>query len=282
MRRLWTVTVLCCGVAMTGCVAEVEGSADDLDEPTAESHGALVGGNALTANALNLNALNLNALNLNALNLNALSSGNLAAIRDPSATGALAREALRYLVGCALGGSQSFAFDWTDSSGAVHHESYPGQLGVATGWATAPLGLDAQRMVSACMAARVNYYQVPVVISARSLTEPLKTLTNDQELQDYPDVEGAFWGNLFAGQPFINACYNTATVSNSRAWKRDCAAGHPTSGGQIQECGMIRIVGSCSSVCQTLNGAGQYYPSCVERPGIATTTIKLVVTTGLP
>ena len=59
------------------------------------------------------------------------------------------------------------------------------------------------------------------------------------ELVDYPDVEGAFWGNLFAAQPYINACYNSATVDNSRAYQRDCAAGHLISGSQIVECGVI-------------------------------------------
>jgi hypothetical protein len=128
----------------------------------------------------------------------------------------------------------------------------------------------------------VNYYQVPVIISMRSLTEPLKTLTGSQELIDYPEIEGAFWGNLWGSAPFIKACYNSATVANSRAWKRDCAAGHLVSGGSTTECGMIDIVGPCSEVCQTVNGAGQYYPSCIEKPGVNTTTTKLVVTTGLP
>ena len=46
---------------------------------------------------------------------------------------------------------------------------------------------------------------------------------------------------------------------------------------------MIHIVGPCSSVCQTLNGAGQYYPSCVEHPGTGSGgTTKEVITTALP
>jgi hypothetical protein len=251
-------------------------------ERVEESESAVLGGNALNLNALNLNALNLNALNLNALNLNGLSQANLAAIQNPGTTGHLARMALRYMVSCAFSGSQSFSFNWTDSSGTIHNEVYPGLLGIAPAWATGTLNLEQQRMVSACLAARVNYYEVPVVISARSVREPLKTLSNDQELVDYPDVEGAFWGNLFASSPFINACYNNATVSNSRAWQRDCAVGHLGGGSEIQECGMIHIVGSCSSVCQSLNGAGQYYPSCIERPGVSTSTTKEVITTALP
>lgn len=274
-----------CAAVLAGCGGFEE--EEDADEVTAEAEGALIDGNALNLNALNLNALNLNALNLNALNLNSLSTSSLTAIRDAGPSGDLARAFLRYAVGCALTSNQSFNFTWTDAGGAAHNESYRGELGVAPAWATGPLSSDGQRMVSACVAARVNYYQVPVVISMRSLTEPLKTLTGTKELADYPDVEGAFWGNLFGSQPVIHACYNSATVSNSRAHKRDCAAGHltvdPQTGAQtITECGIIDIAGPCSQVCQTLNGAGQYYPSCLESPGQTTTTTKLVVTTALP
>ncbi|WP_437895887.1 hypothetical protein [Sorangium sp. So ce124] len=276
-----TLIVLGWAGVLSGCAAE----AVDIgawDEAVGESQGALLGGNALSANALNLNALNLNALNLNALNLNGLSAQNLAALQDPGPSGALAREFVRYATSCALNGTASFNFSWTDSSGTIHNEGYPGLLGVAPTWASGPLDEIGQRMVSSCVAARVNYYQVPVLLSARSLRDPLKTLSSSQELIDYADVEGAFWGNLFAAQPYINACYNSATVDNSRAYQRDCAAGHLISGGQIVECGVIHIVGPCSGVCQNLNGAGQYYPSCVDRPGQSTATTKEVITTALP
>ncbi|WP_437325658.1 hypothetical protein [Sorangium sp. So ce381] len=276
-----TFIVLGWAGVLSGCAAEVV-DIGAWDEPVGESQGALLSGNALSANALNLNALNLNALNLNALNLNGLSAKSLAALRDPGPSGALAREFVRYATSCALSSAASFAFSWTDSSGAIHNERYPGLLGVAPTWTSGPLDELGQRMVSSCVAARVNYYQVPVVLSARSLRDPLKTLSSSQELIDYPDVEGAFWGNLFAAQPYINACYNSATVDNSRAHQRDCAAGHLISGSQIVECGVIRIAGPCSRVCQSLNGAGQYYPSCIDRPGQSTATTKEVITTALP
>lgn len=276
-----TIPVLGLVIAPAGCVAEVDPSIPGADEPVAEAAFAVAGTNAMSHNALNLNALNLNALNLNAL-----PSAGLAAIRDPGFIGDLAREALRYMVSCALRADQSFSFDWTGSDDVVHSEVYPGLLGLRPAWATGPLDAEGQRMVSACLAARVNYYRVPVLISARSLRDPLKTLVDSQELADYPDVEGAFWGNLFSATPFLNACYNSATVANSRDWQRDCAVGHLTGDDddddETVECGMIHIVGSCSGVCQSLNGAGQYYPSCIERPGAGSSTTKEVITTALP
>jgi hypothetical protein len=265
---------------MMGCGAE---AGPEEEELTGEAVSGLLEDNALSMNAISLNAISLNAISLNALNASVLNPGDLAAIQDPGPKGTLARQFVRYAVGCAFTSSQSFSFSWMDGQGTVHNEVYPGQLGVAPSWATGALDTAGQRIVSACVIARVNYYEVPVVISVRSLIEPLKTLTGSSELANYPNVEGAFWGNLFACQPYANACYNSATVNNSRAWQRDCAVGHLTgNGSDVVQCGMIKIAGPCSNVCQALNGAGQYYPSCIEKPGQGSTTTKAVVTIGLP
>ncbi|MGK4007461.1 hypothetical protein WMF31_32870 [Sorangium sp. So ce1036] len=273
--------VLGCAAALSGCIAGMEDT-EALDELTGEAQGALIMENALSANALNLNALNLNALNLNALHPDALSAKSLAALAAPDLGGDMARELVRYAVSCALDSHQSFKFSWRDQNGKLRKERYVGQLGVAPNWATGPLDEYGQRLVSACLAARVNYYQVPVVISVRSHENPLKKLCTSQELIDYPDVEGTFWGNVFAEEPYINACYNSATIDNSRAHKRDCAVGHLGDDGQIVECGMIRIVGPCSDVCEPLDASKQYYQSCIERPDQNSSTTKVVITTSLP
>jgi hypothetical protein len=285
--RVHLIAIGFVGVAsIMGCGAEADLEGEMLGEEEdvlGEAESALVQLNALSENAISLNAISLNAISLNALNLSTLDPNDIAAIQDPGTNGTLARQFVRYAVGCALTTSQSFSFSWTDGQGALHNEVYPGQLGVAPSWATGPLNLAGQRIVSACVAARVNYYEVSVVISLRSIIEPLKTLTGSAELANYPDIEGAFWGNLFDSQPFINACYNTDKVNNSRAWQRDCAVGHLTGQGtQTVECGIIHVVGSCAGVCQSLNCAGKYYPSCIEKPGSGSTTTKAVVTTALP
>ena len=220
MMRMTPASTFVCMTLLSGCIGSVDPEMSADDELVGEAESAVIGENALNLNALNLNALNLNALNLNALNLNGLSLTNLAAIQNPGSSGTLARLALRYMASCALTSNQSFSFSWTDLLGTVHNEVYPGLLGLAPTWTHWPLCIEQQRMVSACLAARVNYYEVPVVISARSVTEPLKTLTSSQEKIDYPHIEGAFWGNLFAPVPFLNACYNSATVKLARVAAR--------------------------------------------------------------
>lgn len=255
----------------------------DLPEDVVEGEDALVDGNKLSSNALALNSLALNSLALNGIAPNKLDAQSLAAIRDPTAQGELARAFVRYAVGCALTPLQSISFSWTDAANVVHPEAYRGELGIAPAWATGPLDLNGQHMVSACVAARVNYYQVPVLLSLRSTDAPLRLLSGARELVEFPDVEGAFWGNLWGASPAMYACYNSATVANSRAWNRDCATGHLRDDGTIEECGMIDVVGSCSSVCASLNGGGQYYPTCAEKPYAAgSASTKLVITTALP
>jgi hypothetical protein len=281
-KALVVSAALVLSLALAGCALDEGGR-----EPVAEGASPLVTDNALIPNALIPNALIPNALIPNALIPNALipnalDSGALAALQDPGAAGALSRQLMRYVASCALDATQSFDFSWTDESGS-HNESYPGVLGIAPGWATGALTDDtSQRLVSGCLAGRANWYGVTVVISMRSKFDPLKSAVGDLELLAYPNIEGAFWGNLFAPAPYMNACYKTANVAIARADLRDCAAGHLDGSGNVLPCGPIAIAGHCSAFCDPLNGAKQYYPACVDHPGAGSATTTAVITTALP
>jgi hypothetical protein len=242
--------------------------------------------NALNPNALNPNALNPNALNPNALNPNSLSSAALTAITDPGANGAMSRELLKYTVSCALSSSQSFAFSWTDSSSVTHSESYPGLLALATGWASSALGTTGQYWVSACLASRVNWYGVHVDISSRGNIAQLGTTYT--EIADYPMIEGAFFGNLFASTPTIYACYNHDNISTSRIWQRDCATGHLNANSTTSSCGILTILGDCSDYCSAIPAYNpmydnQYYSTCYNSTTrVGANLVSQVVTTALP
>lgn len=275
-------------MAVLGC----EEQSITTDDVTFEATSALVEHNALSRNALawngiGLNGISLNGISLNGISLNALSAGTLDpgsynAITAPGSTGDLARQFMRYAVSCAFLPSQTFSFSYTDANGVVHNEVYYGELGIASAWATGSLDVQGQQMVTSCLAARVNYYEVPVTISARCSLEPLKTLSSDAEVADYPHVEGAFWGNMFTADPFIVSCYHNVNVANSRMYQRDCATGHVDETGVAVDCGPIHVVGPCSSYCMSLNGGGQYFPACRARPGMNNALVKTVVTTALP
>ncbi|UQA56234.1 hypothetical protein [Polyangium aurulentum] len=251
--------------ALAGCYGDA-GDAMDLESDSAvsaqlelEAANALVP-NALVPNALVPNALVPNALVPNALVPNALAPNALASIKDPGAAGEMSRAFLRYAVGCAFRPDQSLAFAWTDADGVEHEEEFVGALGLAPQWQTAALDEAGQRWVSACLAARTNWYGVPVTLSTRARAASLVAPTA-QELASYPIEEGAFWGNLFAPTPKLYACHAAANVSHARSLQRDCAAGH-VDGQNVVECGIIEIVGTCEDSCDPLTGSGQYHPRC--------------------
>ena len=245
---------------LAGCAVEAQepGGGEGRIQRAEE---ALLSGNALTANALTANALMSNALTANALTANALTANALAAIQDPGPSGALARDSLRYIVSCALGADAAFDFSWTDAGGVVHSETFPGQLGLAASWKDGSIEDEDAAWVSSCLAARVNYYGVPVAISVRGKHKQLKKV-DDVEVDDFPWKEGAFWGNLFIDSPAVYACYSPDQVDHARANLRDCAAGHVSAGGIVQGCGPIQIVGSCDSVCGNAQPKYGYHSQC--------------------
>lgn len=288
MNKLHLIPLLPCMLLLaTGCSPESAADPADDQEDVAEVRGRLVSDNGLGPNGLGLNGLGPNGLGPNGLGPNGLGPNGLgpngisadafAAIQADSASGELSRQLLKYTVSCALTPNQSFAFSWVDSAGVTHDELYTGLLGIAPGWATAPLTDETeQRLVSACLAARVNYYGVNVYISLRSRLDPLRTKVQDAELADYPHVEGAFVGNLFTSNPHIYSCYYDANIALARSQDRDCAAGHVDENGDVVDCGPIEVLGSCADWCHNLDNHERWYHDC-DDPADSTSTGAAIV-----
>ncbi|WP_437644159.1 hypothetical protein [Sorangium sp. So ce362] len=234
-------------------------------------------------NALLSGALVPSQLSEKALNPGALSATARTAIQNPGPEGVLSRQLLQYVVSCALRKDQSFSFTWTDSGGTNRRETYSGYLGIADWWIYGPLTDPFhQRYISACLAARTNWYGVSVMISLRGTQVSLASSASERS--SYPVKEGAFWGNLFTSTPHVRACYSPAGVTHARAMKRDCAAGHigadPVTGAPITEpCGPIALAGSCDTVCSWDSSAGGFYLRCLDNPAISSTARTDVVIT---
>jgi hypothetical protein len=278
MNTRHDLSVLCTLVAIS-IMAACGGSPEDVDTDVGEARSAALNANALNANALNANALYPNALTPSMLGSTALvwsslSASAQAALQDPGASGALARQLARYATGCAFDTTQSFSVSWTDSLG-THNETYVGELGLATRWAQGPLNTEAQQWVSACLASRVNYFGVSVMLSSRAAA----LSTSGTELTDYPAQEGAFWGNLFTSTPAVYACDYVPDDAHSRAAYRVCAAGYDDGTGTLQSCGIIQRLGSCANTCGQL-GNGQYYDACSSDGGLSSSA--QVITVFLP
>ncbi|WP_437290954.1 hypothetical protein [Sorangium sp. So ce406] len=287
VRHPCMIALLAAPLATAACIgAELE---EESEELVGVAEGEVMAGNgflpnALTPNALTPNALTPNALTPNALTPNALTPNALTALKNPGASGAQSREFMRYLVSCALRPDQTFSFSWTDSAGSVHPEVFRGELGMAHWWATFGIANDTyvQRQITACIAARTNWYGTHVTISLRNAESSMSSSTSERTT--YAVREGAFWGNLFASTPYVRACYSPTGVARARQLQRDCAAGHlsvdPVTGATtVQQCGPMTIVGSCDAVCNRVDTTDGFYAGCLENPVVSPSMRTDVVVT---
>lgn len=265
MRRNTLALLMISLGTLVGCgdaegVYEEEGAAVDVAEMALVEDNAIQP-NAIQPNAIQPNAIQPNAIQPNALTPAAMSPSSLAALQDPGEAGRLSRFFMRYAVGCAFDPSQSFPVTWTNELGITQTETYVGQLGLAPSWATGPLDETGQRWVSACLAARTNWYGVTVTISMRGAHDAIKH-SGIAEQDTYPREEGAFWGNLFAPTPFLRTCSYVPNTDYVRGLMRDCSAGHVGPNG-IESCGLIQRLGSCDSVCTWVDRSDEYRRKCV-------------------
>ncbi len=252
--------------SITGCGADEAQPVEGLDEAEVDSlmyspEDPASTQSIVLPNSLDPLALMPSDLGVHPLSISAMSATTATLVTGPNGT--LVRKLLRYAVGCALGPQAQFDFSWVDVTGAIHNEIYPGSIGLAPAWPTRALDVAEQEWVSACLAARTNWYGELVPLSLRG-TSPALAFDNE-EMSSFPFREGAFWGNLFSSTPFLRACYDSTNVAHSRAQHRDCAVGH-LENGTVIECGMIAITGPCQQTCIAPNNVG-YYPNCTGAAG---------------
>lgn len=173
----------------------------------------------------------------------------------------------RHLVECALPSAQGATMTVKDTSGAglpPYSLTATGVFGLAPTWLTSNLNssVDGQQKVTACLLARMNKFGVPVQISMRS---PGMLATSSSEITASPNMEGAFWGNIFADAPTANVCYNSnaAAITASRTSGRECAVG---------TCSQIQNVGDCNmnNVCAPMNPGSAGYASCFGNTRVVT------------
>ena len=257
---------------LVGCGGAEDGFEENDTILAADAEMGLVEDNAIQPNAIQPNAIQPNAIQPNAIQPNALTPTalgpeSIAALKDPGEAGRLSRMFVRYAVSCAFNSSQSFSVSWTDDLGVVQTETYLGKLALAPGWATGPLDETGQRWVSACLAARTNWYGVTVTISMRGPHDAIKQSAFLERLV-FAKEEGAFWGNLFAPTPYLQACVYVPNTDYARNVQRDCAAGHIGPDG-LENCGIIQRVGSCDAVCDSLDSNNGFRPKCVYDATVA-------------
>lgn len=257
MRTVLTILVL---TWTCGCAVETDPSEDAESGTSAVlTQNALVP-NGLVPNGLVPNGLVPNGLVPNGLAPQTLSSPAAKSLADSGQGGDLSRLFLRYAVGCAFDKTQAFTASWKDATGTEHQETYRGELGLAPEWHDGPLSLDRQRWVSACIAARTNYFGVSVSVSLRGADPALNP--DAQEREAYNQEEGVFWGNLFTAEPHMRACSTTRNIANSRNSKRVCATGFVDDQDKFVSCNNIEPRGECDWHCSVYNPQSGAYNDC--------------------
>ncbi|WP_225408707.1 hypothetical protein [Stigmatella hybrida] len=211
--------------------------------------------NGLSVNGLSVNGLSVNGLSVNGLSVNGLSS---TAFRDWFLADPTVRDTvMRYVVRCAVPAGQERAF--THPTTGVTYR-WPGQLGLAPGWAGGtPATVAEQQVVSACLAAHTNKYGLAVSISVLGKTAlGVPIPTTPEELASHSAQEACFFGNLFASSGGIFAATDRPTLNAAESTTRACglSSQHGTT-----ECAPMAHVGFCADHC-TRDASGLFYTQC--------------------
>lgn len=246
---------ICCIIGFTGCLAAGD---EDWALDTVQ-------GNAFSVNAFSVNALSKNAFSVNALGMAALVSRRLDSnilLFNQTRTQSIAataegRELLQYIARCALAEGDSLRVQYDG-----HTWDFPGLLGIARAWEYRSLTEEGQEIMTACLLAHVNAFQIPVPISVRSW---LLAEADRLESGAYYYGDGAFYGNLYASTSdkfscriradryFDESTQQVETAAGPYASKRICA-GEDTAA----DCGFV-FSGYCDEVCDVIERDGSQW-----------------------
>ena len=180
-------------------------------------------------------------------------------------------QVLRNAIECGLGQDQTV----TDSlTGVV----FSGHWGLAPEWIDRALTIPERRYVTACMAQRLNAYEMSITVLLNGLDEAINT---DPVLDpEFPFDESTVWGDLFSSvgplgdpetPPFVlYACTDSSleglcSLAEQESWLeyRICDSS--------LFCG-LKLRGSCSAVCTTGSSG---YPICDS--AVETVHVQLAV-----
>ena len=236
-------------IITTLAVCGLVGACADVQPNLSSSESHVESANRLAVNRLAVNRLAVNRLAVNRLAVNRLAVNGMAqASADAEALAAEegGLELLTYMVSCALPEGESLS---------VAGEVLNGSIGVAPGWLDSGLDVPAQRWLSACLLARVNYFGVEVHLSLRGANAALATTA--EERAAYPVFEGAFFGNLFGETADKSSCtsaYKATAPQVGTLPLRECTVTDAATGRTRCD---YEPTGICEDVCEGTQCAGE-------------------------
>jgi hypothetical protein len=226
-RRL-ALTVLLSGVCLGACL-----DTSALDEPVGEQRHKQIMLNQLPLASIMLNAVigtpeRLTLLTTNALRTETFASGILGNDLYWQLIDEDAQVFMKYLVRCALG-PEDPKVTWEHPSDETISQSWSGQLGLCSAWASGPPSSECLELVSACMLAAENALGKSVATSQRGLDLAGGALPTDDAVTvktlDDEGVEIASFGACLVG---------TTGADRDCGWSEDASlVGVCTPGGDV-------------------------------------------------
>ncbi|WPB81682.1 hypothetical protein KYC5002_21510 [Archangium violaceum] len=212
--------------------------------------------NGLAFNGLAFNGLAFNGLAFNGLAFNGLSTAEFSSWfeSDP----AMGNMVMRYIVQCAAPAGQTRSY--TAPTGSTY--SWQGNLGLAPDWASgAPATLEEQQLISACLAAHTNKFgvRVPISVLGRNALNEAIPYTKE-ELEDFPEREACFFGNLFNGEGLYTG-NDGRMLHHENSSARACARSDEKEDTRQPCLPIVRVRIKCDKVCEK-DEAKEFYASC--------------------
>ena len=247
-----------------GCVDELPGESTTTQAVVAENKIAI---NKIAINKIAINKIAINKIAINKIAINGVLSLDPAAVAELVSTED-GEAVLEYLISCAFPAGTTL-----EGPGAAGTRTYEGNVGLAPKWAQRRLTRPEQGWVSACMLARVNLEELPLLISLRGPHPGLETTAG--EVAEFDIEEGAFYGDIFTGDQPIEAyaCAGIQEGPSADLDLRRCTTEDPDHPGQSlcwdDASGVgIRFVGACARACEQRRGANAnnpFYERCHDR-----------------
>jgi hypothetical protein len=145
------------------------------------------------------------------------------------------RALAKYIAKCAL--SPGMTLVKTTDQGSY---AYSGAVAVAPGWYTGSCDTTCQEKISACMLALINRDGKHVAVQMVSAAPSLWMIGPTGDDVNYPNQEGAVFGNLFAASPKLFSCTGTESTKAPQV-KRFCI--------NDAGCDIFTKVGTCAAAC---------------------------------
>ncbi len=221
-----------------------------------------------TSNGLSLNGLSLNGLSLNGLSTAAFDTWFQ---QNP----VLHDSVMTYVVRCAVPAGVSRTYT---SSTTGQTWSWMGGLGLAPGWTSGtPATVAEQRIVSACLAAHVDKYELHISISVQGRSATGEAIpTPSWELEMYPEQEACFFGNLFNSEG-VYAGNDGRPLNDRESTARACALSSRPPPATPPCAPLIRVEQDCGRFC-TLDSSRRFYETCtyngITYPAITTRLLR--------